>query len=73
MFYSINRPNFFVWLPLLLEILDNICIGITCLLVCDALNFEIDLNFFYQTVFPQTKKVGKKLLRFRERKELNMK
>ena len=56
MLYSIIRPNFFVWLPLLLEILDNICIGITCLPVCDALNFEINLNFFYQTVFPQTKK-----------------
>ena len=26
--YSINRPNFIVWLPLLLEILGNMCIAI---------------------------------------------
>ena len=26
--YYINRPNFFVWLPLFLEILDNMCISI---------------------------------------------
>ena len=28
--YSINRPNFIVWLPLLLEILGNMCIAIVC-------------------------------------------
>ena len=28
MLYSINWPNFFVWLPLLLEILGNMCIAI---------------------------------------------
>ena len=28
--YSINRPNFIVWLPLLLEILNNMCIVIIC-------------------------------------------
>ena len=27
---SINCPNFIVWLPLLLEILGNICIAIVC-------------------------------------------
>ena len=30
MLYSINRPNFIVWLPLLLEILGNMCIAIVC-------------------------------------------
>ena len=28
--YSINRPNFIVWLPLLLEILGNMCVTIVC-------------------------------------------
>ena len=28
MLYSINRSNFIVWLPLLLEILGNMCIAI---------------------------------------------
>ena len=30
MLYSINRPNFMVWLPLHLEILGNMCIAIVC-------------------------------------------
>ena len=28
--YSINWPNFIAWLPLLLEILRNMCIAIVC-------------------------------------------
>ena len=28
--YSVNWPNFIVWLPLLLEILGNMCIAIVC-------------------------------------------
>ena len=31
--YSINWPNFIVWLPLLCEILGNMCIAIVCKLV----------------------------------------
>ena len=30
MFYSINLPNFTAWLPLLLEILGNVCIATVC-------------------------------------------
>ena len=30
MLYSINRPNFIVSLPLLFEILGNMCIAIVC-------------------------------------------
>ena len=30
MLYSINSPNFIVWLPLLLEIWGNMCIAIVC-------------------------------------------
>ena len=29
-FYPINWPSFIVWLPLLREILDNMCIAILC-------------------------------------------
>ena len=43
--YSIDGPNFIFWLPLLLEILDNICIIIICCPVCDVINFEINLSF----------------------------
>ena len=37
MLCSINCPNFIVWLPLPLEILGSVCIGIVY--------FEIDLSF----------------------------
>ena len=30
MLYSFNWPNFIAWLPLLLEILANMCIAIVC-------------------------------------------
>ena len=30
MLHTTNLPNFFVWLPLLLEILDNMCVTIVC-------------------------------------------
>ena len=30
MLYSINGPNLIAWLPLLLEILHNMCIAIVC-------------------------------------------
>ena len=37
--YSINRPNFIVSLPLLLDILRNMCTVIVCLPGCDVINF----------------------------------
>ena len=45
MLYSINWPNFIVWLALLLEILGNICITIVCQKDCDVIKFEINLSF----------------------------
>ena len=33
------------WLPLLHEILDNMCIVIICFPVCDIMNFEINPSF----------------------------
>ena len=47
--YSINWPNLIVSLPLLLEILSNICTAIVCFLGCDAMIFEINLSI--QAVF----------------------
>ena len=45
MLYFINRPNFMVWLPLLLEILDNVYIAIIYFPGCNLINFEIKLIF----------------------------
>ena len=39
--YSINWSNFIVWLPLLCEILGNMCIAIVSKPGCDAMNFEV--------------------------------
>ena len=55
--YFINWPNFSAWLPLLLEILCNMCIAIVCFPGCDVLNFQIRLQFqraFSYKKLPQT-------------------
>ena len=51
MLYSINWPNFIAWLPLLLEILGNICIAIVCYPGCDVMDFEINLIFLIEPFF----------------------
>ena len=61
MLYSINWPNFIIWLPLLLEILGNMCIEIVCLAVCDLINFEINLIFLIKSFLEMTKKLRQKL------------
>ena len=38
--YSINWPNFIVWLSLILEILGNMCIVIVCFPGFEVTNFE---------------------------------
>ena len=53
--YSINRPNIIVWLPVLLKILDNICIVIICCPVCHVTNFENHLTFLINPFFWITK------------------
>ena len=45
MLYPINSPNFIFWLPLLLEILGNLCIVIICCSVCDIMNIENKHSF----------------------------
>ena len=54
--YSINWPNFIAWLPLLLEILGNMCIGIVCYPGCDVMDFEINLILIMEPFFLQEQK-----------------
>ena len=60
--YSFNWPNFIVWLPLLLEILINICIAIVWEPDCDVTNFEINFVFLIKSFFFMTKKSRQKLI-----------
>ena len=55
MFYSINWPNFIVWLPLLLDILGYMCVAIICFPGCGGINFEINLIFVIKPFFYMTK------------------
>ena len=68
--YSINWPHFIVWLSLPLEILSNMCNLIVCLLGCDVINFEINLNLSNQAIFLHDQKVKTKNEISWERKEL---
>ena len=60
MLYSFNWPNFLLWLPLLFEVLDNLCIVIICFPVFDVINFEIYHNFLIKLFSYVTKKSGQK-------------
>ena len=51
MLYSINKPNFIAWFPLLLEILGNMCIAIVCEPGCDVMNSDINLIFLIESLF----------------------
>ena len=54
MFYFINWTHFIVWLPLLIEILGNICIAIFYFRGCDVIIFE--LIFLIKPILYMTKK-----------------
>ena len=58
--YSMNRPNFIVWLPLFLKIL-SICAR---LWRCDAKNFETNFVFLNNLFFLKDQKVKTKILMF---------
>ena len=66
--YSIDSPNFIVWLSLLWEILGNICIAIAC--KCDVMNFEVALMFLIKPFFLHDQKVVTKTQISWERKKL---
>ena len=53
--YSIHWPNFIVLLPLLLEILGDMCIAIVSFLGYDLINFVINLTFLIKPFFYMTK------------------
>ena len=67
---SINWPDFIVWLPLLCEILGNICIRINCKPRCDVLNFEVNLVFLIKLFFLHDENVVTKTQISWERKKL---
>ena len=52
--------KFHCLVALLLKILGNMCIVITCFPVDDVINFEISLNFLIKPFSCMTKKVRKK-------------
>ena len=60
MLYFINWPNFIVWLPFIIEILDNMCIAIVCKPDCDVMNFEVNLIFLVEPFFLHDQKVATK-------------
>ena len=51
--HYISWPNFIIWLPLLCEILGNMCIAIVCKPGCDVMNFEVSLILLNQTLIFQ--------------------
>ena len=60
MLYSINWTNFIAWLPLLLEILGNMCIATVCYPGCDTMDFEINFIFLIQPFIVNYQKVMRK-------------
>ena len=68
MLYSINWPNFIVWLPLLHDILINMCIAIVSETGCDVINFGINLIFLIKLFFYMTKKSRQKFKYFENEK-----
>ena len=58
--YFINWRNFIAWLPLPLEILDNMCIVIISCQVCDVINLENSLSLLIKPFFYITKSQNQK-------------
>ena len=51
MLYSFNWPIIIAWLPLLLEILGNMCVVIVCYPGSDVMDFEIIILIFLIELF----------------------
>ena len=51
--YYINWRNIIAWLPLLLQMLGNMCIAI----ICDGINFEASISFLIKPFFSVNKKI----------------
>ena len=65
MLSSINCSDFFVWLPLLLEILGNMCIETIFCPGYDIINFKINRSFLIKSL---TKKTGQKFKYLKNKK-----
>ena len=61
LFYSIIRKNLTVLLPLLREILCNMCFVIVCETGCEVIIFEIDLIFLIKLFFLYVQKTKPKI------------
>ena len=61
LFYSIIRKNLTVLLPLLREILCNMCFVIVCETGCEVIIFEIDLIFLIKLFFLYVQKTKTKI------------
>ena len=70
MLYFINCPYFIVSLPLLLEILINMCIAIACEPCCNVIIFLINLVFLIKSFFFMTKKSKQKLKYLENKKSI---
>ena len=68
--YSITWTSFIVWLPLLHEILGNMCIVIACLQECDVINTETDPIFLMKPFILHNQNVKTKTWISWQRKEL---
>ena len=66
MLYSINWPKLIICLPLLLEILGNMCIVIVYYPGCDVMDFKINLIFLIEQFFLHDQKVTTKTYIFWE-------
>ena len=59
--YSVNRPIFIVSLPLVCDILDNLCFAFVCSPGSDVKIFEINLIFLINSYFLHDQNVKKKI------------
>ena len=59
--YSVNGQNFIVQLPLLCEILANMCVVIVCKPGCNVIHFKINLTFLIKSLFLNEQKVKRNI------------
>ena len=65
--HSINWSSFIVWLSLLFEILDNMCIATACFPGFHVINFEINLSNQIFFLHDQSQDQNLKILRTKKR------
>ena len=68
-----NQILLIICLPLLREILGNMCIVIVCEPGCDVVNFEVTLTFLIKQIFLRDQKVKTKINILRTKKAFKTK